>query len=48
VGWLKIREKYFLIQEDGGNAFGHDIIGMHALTAAQERMKNVLAERGIR
>lgn len=47
VGWLKYQEKYFLSQErlPPKNTNGE---GMHAILAAQERMKHELDKKGIR
>ena len=47
VGWLKYQEKYFLTQErlPPKNTSGQ---GMHAILAAQERMKHELDKKGIR
>lgn len=48
VGWLRKKEDYFKIQDEGGRSLGHDITPMHALAAAQIRMREVLAERNIK
>ena len=47
VGWLKYQEKYFLTQERLP-PYGTGGEGMHALVAAQERMKHELDKKGIR
>lgn len=49
VGWLNTKKDYFMVQEEGGKThWGADVTPMHALAAAQIRMREVLAERSIK
>ena len=38
AGWLEVQEDYFLIQEDGGTAFGKTVTPMHALLNGEAAM----------
>jgi len=49
VGWLKDKEDYFTVQDQGGKThWGADVTPMHALAAAKIRMREVLAEGNIK
>jgi|GEM_PF-6516195 hypothetical protein len=48
VGWLRIKEKYFLIQNDGGNLGEKVITPMNALMNGQHAIKDTLKGWGIK
>ncbi len=49
VGWLNLKEDYFLIQNDGGNGpHGITIAPMHALENAYKAMTKHLTQSGIK
>jgi hypothetical protein len=48
VGWLHIKERYFLIQEDGGNVGEKVITPMNALMNGQNAIKDTLKGWGIK
>lgn len=47
VGWLNKKERYFLIQEDGGKVRNVTVTPMNALAQSQAVMLKKLADRGI-
>lgn len=48
VGWLSVKEKYFLIQNDGGNLGEKVITPMNALMNGQNAIKDTLKGWGIK
>lgn len=49
VGWLQNKKDYFTVQDQGGTThWGAEVWPMHALAAAQIRMREVLAEGNIK
>ena len=48
VGWITRKQKYYTIQEHGGQAFGKTIIPMQAITAAKIAAENYLHNKGVK
>jgi hypothetical protein len=48
VGWLNVKEDYFLVQEHGGQVREIRVTPMNALSAAQAVIVEKLASEGIR
>lgn len=48
LGWLKRKQKYYRVQEYGGQAFGKNIVPMHALAGALIAAENHLKDKGIK
>lgn len=48
VGWLNVKEAYFLIQEDGGEVRGVTVAPMHALQNAYSEMTKHLTRSGVK
>lgn len=48
AGWIKTKEAYFLIQEDGGTVHGTTITPMNALFAGHQAMLDTLKGWGIK
>ena len=47
LGWIKKKRSYYKVQEYGGNAFGTNIVPMHALAGALIAAENHLKDKGI-
>jgi len=47
-GWVKRKQKYYAVQENGGFAFGKSIVPMHAIAAATIAADNHLKSKGIK
>jgi hypothetical protein len=47
-GWITRKQKYYMVQEHGGTAFGKDITPMHALVAAKVASENYLKDKGVK
>ena len=48
IGWLKRKQKYYVVQEMGGSAFGRDIVPMHAVAQAGVAAQDYLNSKGIK
>lgn len=48
IGWLKRKQKYYVVQEEGGTAFGRDIVPMHAIAQAGVAAQDYLSSKGIK
>jgi hypothetical protein len=48
IGWIKRKQKYYIVQEDGGQAFGRDIVPMHAIAQAGVAAQDYLNSKGIK
>jgi len=46
-GWITVKAKYFLVQENGGFAFGKTITPMFAWANADAAVKDYLKSKGI-
>lgn len=47
-GWITRKQKYYMVQEHGGSAFGVNITPMHALVAAKTAAENYLHSKGVK
>jgi len=47
-GWITRKQKYYMVQEHGGTAFGKNITPMHALVAAKVATENYLHDKGVK
>lgn len=48
IGWIKRKQKYYIVQEEGGQAFGRDIVPMHAIAQAGVAAQDYLNSKGIK
>lgn len=48
IGWIKRKQKYYVVQEMGGSAFGRDIVPMHAIAQAGVAAQDYLNSKGIK
>ena len=47
-GWITRKQKYYMVQEHGGQAFGKNITAMNALVASKIAMENYLHDKGVK
>lgn len=48
IGWIKRKQKYYVVQERGGTAFGRDIVPMHAVAQATVAAQDYLNSKGMK
>lgn len=48
IGWIKRKQKYYIVQEKGGQAFGKDIVPMQAIAQAGVAAQDYLNSKGIK